>query len=86
MKDDREVIEAITLCRRLVHERRLFFDNYGILNSDGRKLLNRIVRIVVKKVPMLRGVAVKARREPTFENVLKLLDLLEDFGRVVPRP
>ncbi|MCE4617750.1 MAG: hypothetical protein F7C32_04115 [Desulfurococcales archaeon] len=81
MSRDHEILEAIVLCRKLVDERQRFFDKYGVLNSDGRKLLNRIVRIVMKKVPQVRAVAVKARREPILDNILRFLEELENLHK-----
>ena len=75
MPGDKELVEAEILCRRLLEDGR-FFDRHGVLNSDGRKLLNRIVRIVVKKIPYAKSRAYVARREPTLENVARLLEVI----------
>ena len=52
-----------------------YFSKDCVLNSDGRRLLEEVLKPAVRKYPHLKGIARKVRREPTLENVLKLASL-----------
>ncbi len=49
-----------------------YFSKDCVLNSDGRRLLEEILKPTVRRYPHLKGIARKVRREPTLENILKL--------------
>ncbi|MEM0037996.1 MAG: hypothetical protein QXX81_03050 [Zestosphaera sp.] len=70
--------EARNLLLKLLEDRDAFFDKNNVLNSDGRRLLNKVLKLVLRDRPKLRGVAGKVRRNPTYDNVLRLTkELLE---------
>ena len=50
----------------------------GVLNSEGRTLLNLIARIAASNHLGLRGVIAKVRRNPTYDNVSKLIGLFRE--------
>lgn len=50
----------------------------GVLNSEGRTLLNLIARIAASNHLGLHGVIAKVRRNPTYDNVSKLIGLLRE--------
>ncbi len=52
-----------------------YFSKDCVLNSDGRKLLEEILKPTVRRYPYLKEIARKVRREPTLENVLKLASI-----------
>jgi hypothetical protein len=49
-----------------------------VLNSDGRRLLEEILKPTVRRYLYLNGIARKVRREPTLENILKLASIFMD--------
>ncbi len=51
-----------------------FFSIHGTLNSDGRKLLEDIVRPLLRRRPELKGVVTKVRKEPTIDHVIRLAE------------
>ncbi|MEM1604395.1 MAG: hypothetical protein QXZ48_05840 [Zestosphaera sp.] len=66
--------EVENLIRKLLTNREEFFDKTNTLNSDGRRLLNKILKLVLSNHPELRGLATKTRKNPTLENVTKLAE------------
>jgi len=66
--------EVDNLVRRLLTRREEFFDKSNVLNSDGRRLLSKIIRTVLSEYPELRKLASKTRKNPTLENVTKLVE------------
>ena len=56
-----------------------YFSKDCVLNSDGRRLLEEILKPTVRRYPHLRGIARKVRREPTLENILKLASVFMDY-------
>lgn len=64
-----------SLIRKLLTEYKEYFSKDGILNSDGRKLLEDIIKPTVRRYPHTKAIARKVRKEPTIENVLKLARL-----------
>ncbi|MEM3849368.1 MAG: hypothetical protein QXS42_06365, partial [Zestosphaera sp.] len=59
--------EARNLLLKLLEDRDAFFDKNNVLNSDGRRLLNKVLKLVLRDRPKLRGVAGKVRRNPTYD-------------------
>ncbi len=49
-----------------------FFSKDGVLNSDGRRVLEEILRPSVKRYFRLRKIAKKVRKNPSLENVIRL--------------
>ncbi|MCC6032888.1 MAG: hypothetical protein LM561_02265 [Desulfurococcaceae archaeon] len=66
--------EVDNLVRRLLTRREEFFDKSNVLNSDGRRLLNKVIRMVLSEYPELRKLASKTRKNPTLENVTRLAE------------
>ncbi|MFN3268343.1 MAG: hypothetical protein ACK416_03680 [Zestosphaera sp.] len=66
--------EVKNLVEKLITNREEFFDKTNTLNSDGRRLLNKIIKLVLAEYPELRKLASKTRKNPTLENVIKLAD------------
>ncbi|MGC8975918.1 MAG: hypothetical protein ACP5KB_06965 [Thermoprotei archaeon] len=71
-----EEVEKLT--RKLLENREEFFDKTNTLNSDGMRLLNKIIKLALSNYPQLRKLASKTRKKPTLENVTKLA---EEIGR-----
>ncbi len=55
-----------------------YFSKDCVLNSDGRRLLEEILKPTVRRYPHLKGIARKVRKEPTLENILKLASIFMD--------
>jgi len=70
------VEEAVRSLRRLVENYGDFFDNRGYLNSEGRKVLEVALRSLLKEVSWVRGYVHRVRRRGTYEEVLRLLEVL----------
>lgn len=66
--------EVRDLLIKLLRNRSAFFDKNYVLNSDGRRLLNKVLKLLLRERPELQGVAGKIRRNPTYENVLRLAE------------
>lgn len=66
--------EVENLVRRLLTSKEEFFDKTNTLNSDGRRLLNKIIKLVLSDHPELRRLASKTRKNPTLENVIRFAD------------
>lgn len=70
----------VKLLRRLMDE--IVDDemySHGVLNSEGRKVLELIVKCTIKEHPELKRLFWRVRRNPTRENVVKLLNILEEL-------
>lgn len=61
------------LARKLVEGYAAYF-SYDMLNSEGRKVFGEMARMLVHEHPELKPVVVKARRDPTLENVMKVVE------------
>ena len=68
--------EACRILRRLLDDYTAYFDRYGYINSEGRKMLERAVHIVLEEQPALRRLIYRVRREATVEAVRKLYSRL----------
>lgn len=64
--------------RKLLVDYPTFFSKNGIVNSEGRKLLENIIKALMNEYPFYRRFLHKVRREPTLENILKLARLIMD--------
>lgn len=63
------------LLRKLLLGYRQYFHS-DVLNSDGRKLFEEILRMIMHKHPELRRSIYRLRRSPTIDNVLKLAKIV----------
>ena len=68
--------------RKLLSGYQLYFDRHGALNSDGRRLLNEIIRLVVYEYPELKPLVKKVRKDPTLSNVVKLAEIFMDINEI----
>jgi len=68
--------------RKLLSGYQLYFDRHGVLNSDGRRLLNEIIRLVVYEYPELKPLAKKVRKDPTLSNIVKLAEIFMDVNEI----
>lgn len=62
------------LMRKLLLGYRLYFDKDGVLNSDGRRLLEEIARFLIYEHPELKPLVRKVRKNPTLSNVIRLAE------------
>jgi hypothetical protein len=53
-----------------------YFDKNLVLNSEGRKVLEKAIAILMSSRAEHRKLVKKVRREPTLENVLKLTEAI----------
>jgi hypothetical protein len=65
--------DVVRLARKLALGYRLYFSG-DLLNSEGRKVFEKMARMLVYEHPELKGVVTRARRNPTLGNVLKVLE------------
>ncbi|WFO75305.1 hypothetical protein J4526_09630 [Desulfurococcaceae archaeon MEX13E-LK6-19] len=63
------------LLKKLLIGYHRFFHN-DVLNSDGRKIFEEIVRMIVYEHPEYRRLVYKVRRNPDLEHVLKIASLV----------
>jgi len=59
-----------------------YFSKYGLLNSDGKRVLNEVARPILETNPQLKPLIRDLRREPTLENLRKLAGFFIDEGVV----
>jgi len=63
------------LLKKLLLGYRIYFHN-DVLNSDGRRILEEILRMLMYEHPECRKLIYKIRRNPDLENILKLGELV----------
>jgi len=66
------------LMRKLLLNYTKFFSKDNVLNSDGRKLLEEIIRLLMYEHPEYRSLVRKVRKNPTLRNIIRLAELLMD--------
>jgi len=64
--------EVKNLLRKLLLGYRKYFDRFGTLNSDGRRLLSELARYLIYEHPEMKPLVRRVRKNPTLENVSKL--------------
>jgi len=72
--NDRYSKDIINYTRLLILNYRRYFGRRGVLNSDGLRLLNELVRIVVIHKPELSKIIKEVRKNPTVENFMKFAE------------
>jgi len=72
--DDRYSKDIISYTKILILNYRKYFGRRGVLNSDGLRLLNEIIRIVVTHKPELSKIIKEVRKNPTIENFMKFAE------------
>lgn len=68
--------EAARLLELLVREYSSYFDSRGYLNSEGRKVLERAARTLLREERWLKKYVARARKRGSYEDVVRLLELL----------
>ncbi len=68
---------AENLMRKLLRGYRIYFSR-DVLNSDGRRLLEDIIKSMIYSKEYHPGLIRSVRRNPSMENVLKLARILLD--------
>ena len=53
-----------------------YFDKNLTLNSEGRKILEKVIAILMNNSFERKGLVRKVRREPTLENIVKLAETI----------
>ncbi|MEM1509599.1 MAG: hypothetical protein QW291_01770 [Thermofilaceae archaeon] len=73
------------LARKLVAGYMVYF-SYDLLNSEGRKIFEEMARMLIHEHPELKNIVVKARKNPTLENVMKIAErILGPEARILLR-
>lgn len=65
--------DVVRLARKIASNHLLYF-SYDQLNSEGRKVFEEMARMLVHEHPELKKLVVRARRRPTLDNVMKVLE------------
>ena len=65
-----------SVLKKLLTERRRYFDKRELLNSDGRKLLEEALRKLVRYDPGRKRLVRRIRREPSYSELLRLVQHL----------
>jgi len=53
-----------------------YFDKNLTLNSEGRKILEKVIAILMNSSFECKGLVKKVRKEPTLENIVKLAEII----------
>jgi hypothetical protein len=69
------VLEACRILLRMIEDYEMYFDRYGYANSEGRKMLERALHIILEEEPSLRRLAYRVRRDASLEAIRKLYTL-----------
>ncbi len=72
--EDRYSRDIVNYTKLLILNYRRYFGRRGVLNSDGLRLLNELVRIVVIHRPELSRIIKEVRKNPTIENFMKFAE------------
>jgi len=73
--------DVYNLFRKLISGYKVYF-SHGILNSEGRKIFEEAVRMLIYEYPEYKPIISKARRDPTLENVLKVARIVLDEDEI----
>ena len=66
---------VISLLRKLFLGYGKYFSKSGVLNSDGRRVLNEVIKPILEQNPQIKPLIKDVRKEPTLENLRKLAEL-----------
>ncbi len=53
----------------------MYFDKNNVLNSEGRKILEEMLKYLIYEHPEYKPLASKTRKEPTLFNIIKLAEV-----------
>lgn len=67
-----EISTMRELIVRLLNNYTTLFSKNGVLNSEGRKILEEVIKVIMNNYPFYRRLVYRVRREPTLDNILKL--------------
>lgn len=70
--------DAIKLLQLLIQNYENYFDRCGYLNSEGRKVLKRVVRALLEEDERLKKYVFRVRRRGSYEDILKLIEVLRE--------
>jgi lipoate synthase len=73
--------EAIRLLEILIRNREEYFDKSGYLNSEGMKVVMKIIRIIAEELPEHRSMVREVRSRRSYESILELLQNLSELHR-----
>ncbi len=65
--------DVVRLARKLAGGYMVYFSR-GVLNSEGRKVFEELARMLIDEHPELKKIVTRARRNPTLENVARVLE------------
>jgi hypothetical protein len=65
--------DVVRLARKLAEGYLVYFSR-GVLNSEGRKIFEEMARMLIDEHPELKKIVTRARRNPTLENVVRVLE------------
>jgi hypothetical protein len=76
MLDNYVIREVCNLIAKLLRDYGNYFDRYGYMNSEGRKVFERAVHLLLEEDPSFRRIVYRVRRDGSFEAVKKLYRIL----------
>jgi lipoate synthase len=76
---ERRLEEAVRLLETLVRNREEYFDKSGYLNSEGMKVVMKIIRIIAEELPEHTSMVREVRSRRSYESILKLLQNLSEL-------
>ncbi len=85
MRKGKRLRDALRMLEALVGDAaggRRYWDRFDCLNSDGRRLLHSITKVLLEEEPWLRRMVYEARREPCRSVLEKLLDRVRESARL----
>lgn len=68
--------EICSLLRVLVEEKDRYFSRYEYLNSDGRRVLEKVAKLVLKYRLLSKQQLVRVRRDPSIYRVVRLVEII----------
>lgn len=73
-KKERKILnkELNEMLSKLLNDVDLYYSKDLVLNSEGMKLLNRTIKVIIKLYPELRPLLNQVRSNPSYELVMKL--------------
>jgi hypothetical protein len=76
---ERRLEEAVRLLETLVRNREEYFDKSGYLNSEGMKVVMKIIRIIAEELPEHMSMVREVRSRRSYESILELLQNLSEL-------
>jgi hypothetical protein len=76
---EKRLDEAIRLLEILIRNRETYFDKSGYLNSEGMKVVMKIIRIIAEELPEHMSMVREVRSRRSYESILELLQNLSEL-------